>query len=349
MWDSYSYKESINIQVDEKIWKKLEKDKDYFEIKSNNDLCNRILFYYLTETDNQDDAEKIKNSIRKNTKAGCDKFCMNTIIGIVENILYPSVKLAGKPKAANIRLNNKVKDIYNTYVSDAGANFSQSEFIRKIFEWFCNKPKYEREKILFNSEYNELKRAIEERRRINITILTSNKKLFKTSCFPIGIFSSKEETSFYLIGIDKKDTNIYPTGLSSIKNIHLANRFEIVDDKDLELGKIYGDRVGKSRVEEANERIKNRDNTIGKYIHIIGYLTEQGKKEYEHIPTNRPLLKFTTLENCGDYKYKFEYYGTAFSVKRYFMRFGKECKIVGPKILEEEFIKFYKEAIEIYK
>ena len=237
-----------------------------------------------------------------------------------------------------------------------------SKFFREIFEWYCNKKQCERERILYYKKIESIERQLLNKnlKKKTLKIKVKALKEAEIELVPLGIVTSKNENYSYLLGYSEevdirtsKKTgkfNIYPTRISNITEIKLGKRFEIEKDEKVKEESLY--LVKESTIKEAEKRIAEKVVTYGEEKEIKLQLSKRGQEMLEIILHNRPFkldIKPEEITENNEKKYVYTFKSTFFSVKTYFFSFGKECKILYPQDLKEEFRKNYKSALEIYE
>ena len=179
---------------------------------------------------------------------------------------------------------------------------------------------------------------------------------------------SKNENYSYLLGYSEIKNNsseemtekftIFPTRISNIKKLTLGKRYEIKEDAIIKEENLY--LVKKSIQRKANEMIKNKIVSYGYSGEIKLALTKRGKELLEIILHNRPFrldkakieeggAKVEKIETLNEEKYIYTFNSTYFAVKTYFLSFGKDCTILGPQKLKEEFKEEYIKALKNYE
>ncbi len=372
--------ENFNVKVDIKINDILESDKINFNISTKNEMINRIVSYYL-KFEITGIEEEIKKSLKNRIGSIKTKLEIANIIEIIYELKKAEVNKEKEYFQLNFRLNKDTFKDYEDYILDLEEEkINITKFFREIFEWYCNKKQYEREKILYYKTIESIEKQLLEKnlrkRSLKISIKTLENK--PVEIVPLGIVTSKNENYSYLLGyseiIDKvtlKETGkfaIFPTRISNIINLKEGKRFEIVDDEKIDNPSLY--LVGKSTIAKANEMINNRVVSYGEENKIKLALTSEGKKRLEIILHNRPfnLNKICNLNEAGckvkedderaviyekqicegEEKHIYTFNSTYFAVKAYFLSFGKECTILEPEKLRDEFKEHYLQAIENY-
>lgn len=353
--------ENFNVKVNSRIDDILNSDKTNFNISKKNAMINIIVSYYL-----KFELTKIETEIKKKLKDELGKIKTNleieNIIELIYDLRKQEIKKEKNSPQLNFRLNKETFEDYESYMLDIeDEKINTSKFFREIFEWYCNKKQCEREKILYYKEVeiiNEqlLKKNL-KKKTLKIKVKTLGEKVIEL--VPLGIVTSKNENYSYLLGyseeIDIKTLEktgkfkIYPTRISHIKDIKLGKTFKVEKDEKVEQESLY--LVKESIFKEAEKRIEERIVTYGDEKEIKLQLSKRGQEMLEIILHNRPFkldIKPEIIENDGK-KYIYTFKSTFFSVKTYFFSFGKECEILYPEELKEEFKKSYAAALKIYE
>ena len=354
--------ENFNVKVNSKIDDILNSDKINFNISKKNAMINTIVSYYL-----KFEVTRIEEEIRKKIKDKLGKLKTNLDVENIIELIYDLrkqeiIKEKNSPQL-NFRLNKDTFEEYENYMLDIeDEKINITKFFREIFEWYCNKKQCEREKILYNKEIEIIERQLLKKNLRKKTLKIKIKALGKIEIelVPLGIVTSKNENYSYLLGYSEEVDNktlkgtgkfrIYPTRISNITEIKLGKGFEIEKDENVEKESLY--LVKESVFKEAERMIEKKVVSYGEEKEIRLQLTKRGKEMLEIILHNRPFklnIEPEVIEDEGIEKYIYIFTSTYFSVKTYFFSFGKECKVLSPEELKEEFSKSYSEAIEVYK
>jgi len=319
-------KQNFNVRINSEIFNILKSDGENFEIKSLNKLINDVFYSYINSSTDTDICERVwKKLLLKNNYS---KKQLNEINDILQEEVYPSINLKRNAnEQLNFRLSQENLDLYNSL--EKGADYVDSVFFRKIFEWYVKKPKYKREQILHMSLVTQLKKAIEKRRKITLNTKTG----LKFESYPYGIIIPKEENFSYLLTTNEEG-KINTIRISKIKKaITKFSSYSISDELEKKL----------------SLKLKNRNITFGEAEEIELILTEVGYNLMKRISHNKPEYRFSCIEEeKGEKKYRLRYYTTLDRIRFYFLSFGKECEIVFPISLKEEFKDFYEVASKSY-
>lgn len=356
--------ENFNVKVNSRINDMLDSDKINFNISKKNAMINTIVSYYL-----KFEVTRIEEEIRKKVKAKYEKIKTNldteTIIELIYELRKQENEKEKNSPQLNFRLNKDTFEDYENYMLNIqDEKISTTKFFREIFEWYCSKKQCEREKILYYKEIETIEKQLLKKNlrkntfKIKVKTLGAGER--EIELVPLGIVTSKNENYSYLLGYSEeidlktlKNTgkfNIYPTRISNIKEIKLGKTFKIVKDEETKEESLY--LVKESVVKEVEKRIEEKIVTYGEEKEIKVELTEKGQELLDIIIHNRPFkmdIKPEVIKNDLEKKYIYTFKSTFFSAKTYFFSFGKECKVLSPKELKDEFRKSYEEALKNYK
>lgn len=351
-------KENFNVSVNSKINDILESDRINFNIRSKNAMINSIIHYYFTS-----EVEKIETEVKKRLKNKLGKIKtkleVENIIELIYDLRKVDVKKEKDTSKLNFRLNNQTYDEYYKYIldlEDEKINFSK--LFREIFEWYCSKKQYEREQIVCRDLIKIIKEQLQKKRSLKLEIKTLKSK--EVEVIPLGIVISKNENYSYLLGytelVDRNTFektgkfDILPTRISNIQKITVGKVFKIVKDKNIEES-FYS--VKSNVIDKANEMMENRVISYGDESEIKLALTEKGNEMLGIILHNRPFRldkvnKEEIIKDSGEKTYIYTFNSTHFAVKTYFLSFGKECTILAPEKLKEDFKKHYAASLDNY-
>lgn len=352
-------KENFNISVNSKINDILESDRINFNIKSKNAMINSIIHYYFTS-----EVKKIETEVKKRLKNKLGKIKtkleVENIIELIYDLRKVDVKKEKDTFKLNFRLNNQTYDEYYKYIldlEDEKINFSK--LFREIFEWYCSKKQCEREQIVCRDLIKIIKEQLQKKRSLKLEIKTLKSK--EVEVIPLGIVISKNENYSYLLGytelVDRNTFektgkfDILPTRISNIQKITVGKVFKIVKDKNIEES-FYS--VKSNVIDKANEMMENRVISYGDESEIKLTLTEKGNEMLGIILHNRPFRldkvnKEEVIKDSSEKIYIYTFNSTHFAVKTYFLSFGKECTILAPEKLKEDFKNHYAAALDNYK
>ena len=216
-------------------------------------------------------------------------------------------------------LNRVNEDMYFKVLQEHNVE-TEAEYIRNILFSYLNNPRYKREEIIFTEIFNNIRKAIKQKKKINIKyndeIRTVNSYFIK---------EADRENSSYLFCYCETNNDYRNYRITNIKNIAISKLDLQTFDED------YIKQVA-----------KNFDpfNSYGKKVEVI--LTEKGKSLLDKIIDNRP--KLLEIKNNT---YIFQC--TNKLAKVYFPQFLSEAKIISPIELREWFENKFKSACLIYE
>lgn len=198
-------------------------------------------------------------------------------------------------------------------------NVSLSQYLRDLFKSYLSMPRKNRERIIFQDEYETIQKAI-----------SSNKCIaFKNFTFaPYRITSTKDELFNYVLGYDLDTKKVRSFRLSRMECVFILKEEVQFNDDIIE------------KLEQAIS--KGAQFSFQEKILFKVQLSDEGKRRFKMIYTNRPEVSKIEKDI-----YSFNWPLSPFI--EYFKRFGKEAIIIEPEYVKDIMVQYYQEAFDAYK
>lgn len=213
-------------------------------------------------------------------------------------------------------------------------NMSRSGFICQILKFYFRKPLYLRERIIFQSEYENILRHC-QKNCIEFYNLSDNQWY---TVMPYKIFLGKEQMFNYVFcyGLDENNTiKNYSFRLSRMSQIQGTSLF-IPCPEDIEKNFSLTQSLGASYA----------INTPPETSCVL--LTKKGLSSFRHIYFGRPKIKEKKPAPNGGFRYYF--ICSEEQLYRYFRRFNPgEAIVESPPSLRDRIIDFHKKSLEVYQ
>jgi len=336
--------EKINIYVPDQIGRTLNDDATLFEVfkrdgcsvNRNRFLSMLIVGYYNSYVSEcqtkyeslQDVIERyVSNMKQQNSLAEA----------ILKKIILPEVpKRKGKnPIRLSLKPTHETESIIIKIISSMGTDDYVSQYFCRMFMNYCEKPLFERERIIFRGNNEFLVMACQAKRPITFSTIWNSKVIHEV--LPYELTFGQEEMFNYLLCQEKNEySGNYEARayrLNRITQLNFSTTMVSMSEevrKHLELMKFYGPQYPINDDEETC--VKLTDYGVISYNRIY-----YGRPKYERIEAcpNGRLLYF----NCSKDQIFF-----------YFRRFeAGAAEILYPESLRERMIKFHSAALESYK
>lgn len=321
----------------------LEQDAKNFEVTKKDGSYNMnaflkmlILNYYPNyNSKNYSIYNKMLKEIQKSVKISYDDADVLTdkLIALCKGDHSNNYYLRGTPsESITLSTSGDIDSLIECIIHDhSGEHLSY--YLREMFSSYLTLSRNIREKIIYKPLYESLEEYIDKKQVITFTTKRKNNKSeikYRKIC-PYAIKPSKDAGYNYLLGFDIIDKKTYSFRLSRI--------------------------VGKPSIPENHRKYKLEDSIIKKLeksatiapqfsfddaVEVVVRFTEEGKRKYEMIFTNRPILS-----NIVDGNYHFEWPEEQFF--EYIIRFGKEAHVLKPQSLIDKIKQYYMEACDIYQ
>ncbi len=211
---------------------------------------------------------------------------------------------------------------------------SRSGFICKILKLYFKKPLYQRERIIFQSEYENISCRC-QKKCIKFYNLSDNQWY---TVMPYKIFLGKEQMFNYVFcyGLDENNTiKNYSFRLSRMSQIQGTSLF-IPCPEDIEKNFSLTQSLGASYA----------INTPPETSCVL--LTKKGLSSFRHIYFGRPKIKEKKSAPNGCFRYYFNC--SEEQLYRYFRRFNPgEAIVESPPSLRARIIDFHKKSLEVYQ
>jgi len=238
-------------------------------------------------------------------------------------------RLSFKPTQKNYTTN-----ISEEIDKDCPHDMSRSGFICKILKLYFKKPLYQRERIIFQSEYENISCRC-QKKCIKFYNLSDNQWY---TVMPYKIFLGKEQMFNYVFcyGLDENNTiKNYSFRLSRMSQIQGTSLF-IPCPEDIEKNFSLTQSLGASYA----------INTPTEKSCVL--LTKKGLSSFRHIYFGRPKIKEKKPAPNGGFRYYF--ICSEEQLYRYFRRFNPgEAIVESPPSLRDRIIDFHKKSLEVYQ
>lgn len=336
----------IDIYPSPKIRKMIDNDIELFEIfkdnknsepmKGNtNAFLNRLFNGYLDKYKEEmkeftkllDTSHRTAKDIRKLTDMMLDNEAPHHSNNTEDNL--EKKRLSFKPTQKNYTTN-----IYEKIDRDCPHDMSRSGFICQILKFYFRKPLYLRERIIFQSEYENILCHC-QKNCIEFYNLSDNQWY---TVMPYKIFLGKEQMFNYVFcyGLDENNTiKNYSFRLSRMSQIQGTSLF-IPCPEDIEKNFSLTQSLGASYA----------INTPTEKSCVL--LTKKGLSSFRHIYFGRPKIKEKKPAPNGGFRYYF--ICSEEQLYRYFRRFNPgEAIVESPPSLRDRIIDFHKKSLEVYQ
>ena len=261
---------------------KMKEDEKYFNLLTG-EIGNRLFSYYSNK-----DIEKLEIS-------------------------------SSKGEVIQFNLNKYNSELYYTVLKEHNVD-NEAEFFRNLFFKYLNNPRYIREEILFYENFDVLKLALKEKRKVNIKY----KKEIRT-INPYFLKVAQGEDRTYVFSYCEKNEDYRNYRIANIEKITLSKcEIEIKDE------------------EYINKISKNFDPFLSFGKNVIIRINEEGKKIFEKAILNRPKL-LKQNENIWTVEC------TNKLAKIYFPQFLSNVEILKPLELREWFRNELRKSSLFYK
>lgn len=342
----------IDIYPSPKIRQMIENDIELFEIfkdnknsepmKGNtNAFLNRLLYVYFNKDKYKDEMEEFTKLLDTYPMIAKDiRKLIDMILDNEADELLPrhsnntedtpeKNRLSFKPTQKNYTTN-----IYEEIDKDCPHDMSRSGFICDILKFYFRKPLYQRELMIFYSEYENISRNC-QKKCIKFYNLSDNQWY---TVMPYKIFLGKEQMFNYVFcyGLDENNTiKNYSFRLSRMSQIQGTSLF-IPCPEDIEKNFSLTQSLGASYA----------INTLPETSCVL--LTKKGLSSFRHIYFGRPKIKEKKPAPNGGFRYCFNC--SEEQLYRYFRRFNPgEAIVESPPSLRDRIIDFHKKSLEVYQ
>ena len=329
--------DKINIYVPEHIGQILERDAEMFEvfkkdgntINKNRFLSKLLLGYYSSYANERQQAyEKIATCLME---SGIDSRRSHDIAdNILKNVVLPAVPSRKGKNPSNLSL--KPTKETETLILDIEKDKYFSQYFCGMLMSYCEKPFYERERIVFRDKYELLQDACEKSSPIAFSTIWKPEVIH--TAIPYKLATGQEEMFNYLLCAE---TNT-ETGVQEAKSYRL-NRIKRIHYKE----------ISNQICDEVQEHLDRMVLYAPQYMinddeECCVKLTDSGRKNFSRIYYGRP--KVDRIEEKADgYYYYFK--GSQDQVFFYFRRF-ENAEIIRPASLRQKMLEFHRKAYENY-
>jgi predicted DNA-binding transcriptional regulator YafY len=336
--------EKINIFISDRLINTLDSDARAFELfKKDGETINRNHFLnllidgYASQYDSEyNHAYEMIN--KKLTDSGNPPDQSGELAdSILKEIIFPEIpgrkgkqtrKISLKPTALTC---TAVSGIMRELHGDA-----VSQYFRRMFTSYAEKPFSERERIIFHKTVSQLNLACEKSRPVSFSTLRAREVIHDV--IPYAICTGKEEMYNYLLCQEYSDSlkccQAAVFRLNRITGLRSSSKNVLIDKdvkRHLDLMKRYGPQYVINDDEETCVRLSEHGEFL--YHHSIYY----GRPEYDR----------NEKKPDGTYYY---FKGSKDQIFLYFRRFEKDDAIIlSPASLRQRMIEFHQSALESYQ
>ena len=203
---------------------------------------------------------------------------------------------------------------------------SISSFYRRMLVAYSQRPKNEREKILFKDNYELLCKAVQKDVQVCITLKSNDRSFDNMSVYSVA--SAKDELFNYVLCYSRK--NNHTMRLASIKDVYLLPHKSQIPNDNKELFKRQVECGAQYPIYPSDDKP------------IRVQLTEKGKELFKKIYLYRP----TPVSIEGDI---YTFNCSANQLLYYFERFGENALILSPRRIGIFMRNYYHYALKKYR
>ena len=319
--------EKIKIYIPESVSNILLKDMERFEFFkkdgsfNKNEFYNTLIVNYYEQYEENQSAifSHIKDSIKERTslKDSDISDIAADILQYVDTRTFEldkerfDIAIAMKPTK---RSSADIDYIQNCLLG----NSTLSNYFRNMFASYSLLPQDKRETIIFKQNFEMIRQAIEDDRKIYFTTVSKD---IPHTVSPYAIANSKEELFNYLLC--KQNNSPYSFRISRIKQIKILNESRDLSEDIIDVF----DRMAKYGPQFSFDIRKA-------HVPIVVKLTDKGVKQYRSMYLHRPMY----YKKEDDVYYFDCSKAQAF---QYFARFGSTALVLEPKDLATELLRFF--------
>lgn len=334
----------ITIYLDPSAHENIRRDQHLFQTGTNKSkIIKQIIINYFEKYEN--DINELKQKIKDIIEVEIDSnnFDESSYLNISWKITQylcenTVIKNESKKKDKIHIRKNKNDDKLDFILNSCPVNASMSEYLANIIYSYLKEPQYEREKIIYKKNINDINNAIKNNRSIKIK--TKSYKGNNANGFiiqnivPKEICTSREELYNYLLYqtySEKKQKYFAST-------IHIYNILNVYIDKK---SREFEPDIEKQfiKMKRNGVQFSINENTIYKIK-----LSDKGKKLFDSRYLERPVPLPNSDINQGIYYFDC----SALQFKSYFAPFGEEVIFLEPKEIIQEIVKEYEDIINYY-
>ncbi len=242
-----------------------------------------------------------------------------------------------------------------SYIKEqCGDNLSITEYIKNILKWYCSKPAYKREQILFSKTLKDINNILKDKDNHFYDVYMKTGNGHTVTMKPYKLAHGKDDVHNYLIGIRNINGNLKPTSLR-LDNI----------DNNLDENFVINYDIHTKEFEE--KEIKTLDRMINNnpaypffsfddeyYVLRFNKLLEN---KYKVIYTQRPKYINRKENEDGTIDYTFDC--SSKQMNQYLIRLissltnqeieNASIKIISPQAFKDNFKEYYLHFIEVLK
>ncbi len=338
--------DKINIYVPELTGASLRRDAELFEIyrtgrmevNMNRFLSGLISGYYNSYKMERN--EKIR--LIKGIIAPClrDKREQDEIAGnIMERIMLSSIpKRKGRnPVRLPLKPTRETDQIITEIRDTLGETDYLSQFLCRMFISYCEKPGYERERIIFRDNLSFLEDACRERREISFA--TTVKPDVIHHVIPYEVVPGKEEIFNYLLCQEYND----------YKERNEAKSYRLCRINSP--GYYHNSGTMENQIINRLEKMKRTapQYAINEEVESCLSLTKAGQLAYMQIYTGRPDPDRTEKDPEGEGRMLYYFSCSQEQIFRYLQRFNiGEVKILYPEILKRKLADYFRRSADSF-
>ena len=214
-------------------------------------------------------------------------------------------------------------------------------YVRALLEDYAQLPYHRREEIVFKQLIDLINTGIKDHLVLNVT----NTRGSRLSIKPYKIETDQMSMYHYLVGynieaIDSRNNPGDPYYYPPVISIRISRLV------DIEIQYYQSGAISIQEEQQIKKEIEEKTVQFvsGKSSLISVWLSDRGISNYESQLHLRPTI--IGKDPSDDHIYMFEC--TEAQILYYFLRFGKEAKIISPQSLADRFRKSYDDALENY-
>lgn len=226
--------------------------------------------------------------------------------------------------AITLTVSGRSLDVMRAIENNLLTDISLSQYINDLFSSYLSIARNNREMIIFRDTFEELNKAIRNKRIITFSTSSADNLVFTVK--PYIIAASKEEQCNYLLCSDTTHRSLHTYRVSRITALYTTSDCFIPDDDDFQ---------------KLQDIARRNPSSTSRNIDAVVQLTDRGVHKFHMIVKNRPDV----LRREGN-TYYFSWPKRA--LEDYFRRFGYDALIISPEECQESMRYFYGRSLDIY-